>query len=35
MFARDFKTEVLPISNKLMRFALQILQDEEEAKENE
>ena len=33
MFARDFKTEVLPISNKLMRFALQILQDEEEAKD--
>ena len=33
MFARDFKTEVLPISNKLQRLALQILQDEEEAKD--
>ena len=33
MLARDFKTEVLPISNKLLRFALQILQDEEEAKD--
>jgi RNA polymerase sigma factor (sigma-70 family) len=33
MFARDFKTDVLPISNKLLRFALQILQDEEEAKD--
>ncbi|MBA4411595.1 MAG: sigma-70 family RNA polymerase sigma factor [Bacteroidota bacterium] len=33
MLARDFKTEVLPMSNKLLRFALQILQDEEEAKD--
>jgi RNA polymerase sigma-70 factor (ECF subfamily) len=33
MQARDFKTEVLPISNKLLRFARQILQDEEEAKD--
>jgi RNA polymerase sigma factor (sigma-70 family) len=33
MFARDFKTEVLPISNKLHRAALQILKDEEEAKD--
>jgi RNA polymerase sigma-70 factor (ECF subfamily) len=33
MQARDFKTDVLPISNKLLRFALQILQDEEEAKD--
>jgi RNA polymerase sigma factor (sigma-70 family) len=33
MLARDFKTDVLPISNKLLHFALQILQDEEEAKD--
>ena len=33
MQARDFKTDVLPISNKLLRFARQILQDEEEAKD--
>ena len=33
MLARDFKTDVLPISNKLLRFALQILRDEEEAKD--
>lgn len=33
MLARDFKTDVLPISNKLLRFARQILQDEEEAKD--
>ena len=33
MLARDFKTDVLPISNKLLRFALQILQDEEQAKD--
>jgi len=33
MLVRDFKTDVLPISNKLLRFALQILQDEEEAKD--
>ena len=33
MLARDFKTDVLPISSKLLRFARQILQDEEEAKD--
>jgi len=33
MLARDFKTDVLPISSKLLRFALQILQNEEEAKD--
>jgi RNA polymerase sigma-70 factor (ECF subfamily) len=33
MPARDFKTEVLPISNKLLRMARQILQNEEEAKD--
>jgi RNA polymerase sigma factor (sigma-70 family) len=33
MLARDFKTDVLPMSNKLLRFANQILQDEEEAKD--
>ena len=33
MLARDFKTDVLPISNKLLRFANQILQNEEEAKD--
>jgi len=33
MLVRDFKTDVLPISNKLLRFAFQILQDEEEAKD--
>ena len=33
MLARDFKTDVLPIHNKLLRFALQILQDEEQAKD--
>jgi RNA polymerase sigma-70 factor (family 1) len=33
MLTKDFKTDVLPISNKLLRFALQILQDEEEAKD--
>lgn len=33
MLVRDFKTDVLPISNKLLRFALQILQNEEEAKD--
>ena len=33
MLARDFKTDVLPIHNKLLRFALQILQNEEEAKD--
>jgi len=33
MLAKDFKTDVLPISNKLLRFANQILQNEEEAKD--
>jgi RNA polymerase sigma-70 factor (ECF subfamily) len=33
MLVRDFRTDVLPISNKLLRFALQILQNEEEAKD--
>jgi len=33
MLPRDFKTDVLPISNKLLRFALQILQNEEEARD--
>jgi RNA polymerase sigma-70 factor (ECF subfamily) len=33
MLVRDFKTDVLPISSKLLRFALQILQNEEEAKD--
>ncbi len=33
MLARDFKTEVLPLSNKLLRFAFQILQNDEEAKD--
>ena len=33
MLAREFKTDVLPISNKLLRLAIQILQDEEEAKD--
>ena len=33
MLARDFKTDVLPIHNKLLRFAFQILQNEEEAKD--
>jgi RNA polymerase sigma-70 factor (ECF subfamily) len=33
MLARDFKSDVRPISNKLLRFALQILQNEEEAKD--
>jgi RNA polymerase sigma-70 factor (ECF subfamily) len=33
MPSRDFKTEVLPISNKLLRMARQVLQNEEEAKD--
>jgi len=33
MLPRDFKTDVLPLSNKLLRFALQILQNEEEARD--
>jgi RNA polymerase sigma-70 factor (ECF subfamily) len=33
MLARDFKTDILPMSNKLHRVALQILQSNEEAKD--
>lgn len=33
MLAGEFKTCVLPLSNRLLRIALQILQDEEEAKD--
>lgn len=33
MLARDFKNDVLPLCNKLLRFAFRILQDEEEAKD--
>jgi len=33
MLAKDFKRDVLPISNKLLRYALHILQNEEEAKD--
>ncbi len=33
MLAGEFKIRVLPISNRLLRIALQILQDEEEAKD--
>jgi len=33
MVARDFRTTVLPISNKLLRFATHFLKDEDEAKD--
>ena len=33
MTAKDFKTYVLPVSNKLLRFAFQFLKDDEEAKD--
>ena len=33
MVARDFKTSVLPVSRKLLRFATQFLKDEEEARD--
>ncbi|MDX9883019.1 MAG: sigma-70 family RNA polymerase sigma factor [Prolixibacteraceae bacterium] len=33
MTARDFKLHVLPVSNKLLRFAVQFLKDEEQAKD--
>ena len=33
MVARDFKTSVLPISKKLLRFATHFLKDEDEAKD--
>ncbi len=33
MIARDFKTNILPVSKKLLRFATHILNDENEAKD--
>lgn len=33
MIARDFKTNILPVSKKLLRFATQLLKDEDEAKD--
>jgi RNA polymerase sigma-70 factor (family 1) len=33
MIARDFKTNILPVSKKLLRFAAQLLKDEDEAKD--
>jgi len=33
MIARDFKTNILPVSKKLLRFAIQFLKDEVEAKD--
>jgi RNA polymerase sigma-70 factor (ECF subfamily) len=33
MTARDFKTDILPVSKKLLRFANHFLQDEQEAKD--
>lgn len=33
MLASEFKTKVLPLSNKLMRFATQLLHDEEQARD--
>ena len=33
MVAKDFKTKVLPVSNKLLRFATLFLKDEEEARD--
>jgi hypothetical protein len=30
MIARDFKTNILPVSKKLFRFATQLLKDEDE-----
>jgi RNA polymerase sigma factor (sigma-70 family) len=33
MVAKDFKTNVLPVSNKLFRFALYFLKDEEDARD--
>ena len=33
MVARDFKTRVLPVSKKLLRFATHFLKDEHEAKD--
>ncbi|NCB07980.1 MAG: sigma-70 family RNA polymerase sigma factor, partial [Bacteroidia bacterium] len=33
MVARDFKSEVLPVSKKLLRFATHFLKDEDEARD--
>jgi len=33
MIARDFKTNILPVSKKLLRFATHFLKDEDEAKD--
>jgi RNA polymerase sigma factor (sigma-70 family) len=33
MIARDFKINILPVSKKLLRFATQLLKDEDEAKD--
>lgn len=33
MIARDFKTNILPVSKKLFRFATHYLKDEDEAKD--
>ncbi|NQU86364.1 MAG: sigma-70 family RNA polymerase sigma factor [Mariniphaga sp.] len=33
MVAKDFKTKVLPVSNKLLRFASHFLKDEDEARD--
>lgn len=33
MFAKEFKTSVLPLSNKLLRFAIQFTKNEEEARD--
>lgn len=33
MLASEFKTKVLPLSNKLLRFATQLLRDEEQARD--
>lgn len=33
MIARDFKTNILPVSKKLLRFAAHFLKDEDEAKD--
>jgi RNA polymerase sigma-70 factor (ECF subfamily) len=33
MIARDFKTNILPVSKKLLRFAIHFLKDEDEAKD--
>ena len=33
MVAKDFKTKVLPVSNKLYRFAARLLSNEDEARD--